>query len=105
MKINKDQFKLRHAEFVRGENKCSKNYNNYRRIGSFTGCSMQKIRYLTYGREPANDGEHGHAAVLELSLSEELHVEVVGEADGVELSVALNVILDHLGWTIKTRRL
>ena len=37
--------------------------------------------------DPAEDGKHGNAAVLKLSLAENLHVEHLGEAKGVEANV------------------
>jgi len=37
--------------------------------------------------DEADGGEHGHAAVLDLGLAEPLHVEVVGEAQGIEAGI------------------
>ena len=44
----------------------------------------------------AEAGEHGGAGVLDLSLTEPLHVEVVGESEGVETDVS-DVTLEVLG--------
>ena len=49
---------------------------------------------------PAEDGKHGNAAVLELSLAENLDVEHLGETEGVESNVTRKGAVE-VGWLLQ----
>ena len=54
--------------------------------------------------DESNGGKHGGSSVLDLGLAEPLHVEVIGEAKGVETNIS-NVSLQVLGVSQERKRL